>query len=544
MKVHITNSYGYVKEKTEEEKRVAKVARTLGFFEMGLYTYDVSSDSEAEISKRLDGIIASVEVGDIVIMQFPTGNGVLYEERLLQKICAYSHNKVITIWHDQEYYCKHKGRYSEYIETECLIENIDSFLDVELASMLVDAVVNSEGMDRQLEEKTDCYYDKEYIHIGFGLHDKFGDYSVWVGTAMQSIIEHTDEKLCFHILHDNTLRDENREKLICVANSGGEKIEFHVLDVEHFIEVKEMMGYFTIGTMFRLLLPDILPQLNRIIYLDADLFVNTDIKELWNIDISNYCIAAVRDAGTLRGHALPYPVRKNQMNRNEYFNSGVLYINLANVRKNGDMKKKVVDYLKENPDAMCPDQDALNVVYRGKCLYLDESWNYFISEMRKEENVLPNQKIYHYAGATFVLYYQNQVEELYYETVLRTPWGQGEGRKLMRKSMGRIWDRAEQLQELLGQISAQNKQYVFYGEMNYAMKNMMALLGVDPTCYRCENRFEKLLLGEKEKNVIFVLPQADNGEAIGILEQHGLKNRVDYFVIPCLLSAEEGGYVC
>ncbi len=232
------------------------------------------------------------------------------------------------------------------------------------------------------------------------------------------------------------------------------------------------------------------------------------------------------------------------MNREEYFNAGVLYINLTNVRKNGDMKSKVVEYLKENPDALWPDQDALNVIYRGKCLYLDESWNCFVREIRKKENATLKPAIYHYAGTLCVLYYGNPVEQAYYETILRTPWGLEVGRNLMNKSMGRIWDRAEQLKSLLEQISTYDKEYVFYGEMNWVMKNMMSLIGATPEKCRCENSFEKLSLDGKDKNIIFVMPQADNGEAIGKLEQQGYKNREDFFVISCLLNAEEGGYIC
>ena len=49
--------------------------------------------------------------------------------------------------------------------------------------------------------------------------------------------------------------------------------------------------------MFRCSLPELLPNLNRIIYLDADLFVNRDIKELWDVDICEYCLAGVADEG-------------------------------------------------------------------------------------------------------------------------------------------------------------------------------------------------------------------------------------------------------
>ena len=209
------------------------------------------------------------------------------------------------------------------------------------------------------------------IHIGFGLHDKDGHYSVWVGTVMQSILEHTDSRVCFHILYDETLSTDNKYKLEMVAHNGSSKIEFHKIDEDDFSAVKDQMSRFTIGTMFRCSLPGLLPDLNRIIYLDADLFVNRDIKELWDVDIREYCLAGVVDEG-VAVHNYPRILNKYpEIKKESYFNAGVLYMNLKKIREFGNLKKLVLDFLIENPEADFPDQDALNVLFHNKVLYLD-----------------------------------------------------------------------------------------------------------------------------------------------------------------------------
>ncbi len=123
---------------------------------------------------------------------------------------------------------------------------------------------------------------------------------------MQSILEHTDSRICFHILHDETVSEENKRKLKQVAHQKGDIIQFHFIDTSIFDDVKDRLHRFTVGTMFRLMLPEILPNLNKIIYLDADLLVNRDVKGLWDIDVSNYCVAGVRDYGTYRNTENPY----------------------------------------------------------------------------------------------------------------------------------------------------------------------------------------------------------------------------------------------
>lgn len=113
------------------------------------------------------------------------------------------------------------------------------------------------------------------------------------------------------------------------------------------------------------------------------MFVNTDIEELWNINIDNYCLAAAPDCSTIRNWGTPYAVAAGQTSRDRYFNAGVLYMNLDNIRKNGSLFQQVMDYLSDNPRTWLPDQDALNAIFSGKTLLIDEKWNYFIDEARK-----------------------------------------------------------------------------------------------------------------------------------------------------------------
>ena len=79
MKVHITNIYGHSSVSTDlkAQNRTADIARkVLNFNELGIYSYNVNADSTEMLSKRLDGIIASVGHGDIVVFQYPTWNDI------------------------------------------------------------------------------------------------------------------------------------------------------------------------------------------------------------------------------------------------------------------------------------------------------------------------------------------------------------------------------------------------------------------------------------------------------------------------------------
>ncbi len=544
MKVHITNSYNYSEQNIiiQNQKKIAKIGNSLSFFEMGIAKCDITHEGETVISAMLDGIIAAVEYGDLVIIQLPTGNGIDYERKLADKIWAYSNRKAIMLWHDEEYYSKYKDKLASYINTEKCIADQDSLSEYDIKQILLDMVIEAERKECPYMCADDFANDSKMIHMAFGIHDKDGTYSVWVGTAIQSVIEHTDSMIMFHIMHDNTLSDENKKKLIYTAKAGGHRIVFYNLEDSIFNEIKsEISEDFTIGAMFRLLLPDILPSLSKIIYLDADVFVKRDIAELWNLDISGYCMAVVQDMWVLNGSVEPYPVRNKTVNKEHYFNTGMLVMNLDNIRENGRLSEKVVNYLKSNKEAVYPDQDALNVIFNGKCLYVDNCWNYFVVFERGKCHHEIEDRIYHYVGTKLILYLKEKVDELYYETMTRTQWKSESCLKIIESSLGRLDDRITQLNALSKSIS--DRKLVFYGSDSYAMNNIKSLL-----CANIENsifieKFENYLSVRKQDYVVIVTPEAEEGNGIKILERNGFISGIDYFVVPRLLHMYKGGYI-
>ena len=101
MKLHITNLYGMARESTATiaQNAVQKIATQLGFRELGIYFYPASAETVEERSRRLDGILASVSMGDVVIFQTPTWNGLEFEREFLSKLKLLN-VKIIVFVHD------------------------------------------------------------------------------------------------------------------------------------------------------------------------------------------------------------------------------------------------------------------------------------------------------------------------------------------------------------------------------------------------------------------------------------------------------------
>lgn len=103
MKVHITNlfGHGFASTALKAQNRTAEIARdALNFNELGVYCYDVKSDSPEMLCSRLDGIIASVRYGDIVIFQYPTWNDIRFDKALISRLSHYKGLKKVFFIHD------------------------------------------------------------------------------------------------------------------------------------------------------------------------------------------------------------------------------------------------------------------------------------------------------------------------------------------------------------------------------------------------------------------------------------------------------------
>ena len=146
--------------------------------------------------------------------------------------------------------------------------------------------------------------------------------------------------------------------------------------------------------LLRLVLPDLLKDVDKVIYLDSDLVVLDDISKLYSIDLSNYDIAGVTDIG-IAGMAGGYePEEKERlakleiMNPYSYFCSGVLVWNLARFRERLNSRQLIDWVIKHNP--RYADQDCLNYFFQRSVLQLDMRWNtLFDSEGIRVSKIAP-----------------------------------------------------------------------------------------------------------------------------------------------------------
>ena len=273
----------------------------------------------------------------------------------------------------------------------------------------------------------------DVIHIALAFCDPKGNYARHAAVTMASIFANTERDVCIHIIHDDTLTEYNREKLESMAASNTRRINFinveNMLDAES-IDVSKLTIDGARGTLFRLLLPDIVTA-DKIIYLDCDIVVNMDICELWEVPIGECAVAAARDVWSLdflKGTPIPWRLDTVWdtlgVARGEYFNAGVLLLNLKKLRGEYNFLEAVEDfYVKYKKCITLADQDCLNYIFANDKLLIDEKFNHIDAKGVCEDDL--RGSIWHMAGGAakpWVTCTRPFVDDLYWRYLRLTPY--------------------------------------------------------------------------------------------------------------------------
>jgi lipopolysaccharide biosynthesis glycosyltransferase len=166
-----------------------------------------------------------------------------------------------------------------------------------------------------------------------------------------------------------TARDEGR--LREMVEREGARIEFLRVPAERLAGLPTR-GFTREATWYRVLLPELLPDVERILYLDADLIVLDSLAPLWELDLAGSYVAAVTNV--LEPVYAERP-RELGIADGAYFNAGVLLMNLDELRRDG-CQEALVEYARANAERLVwRDQDALNVVLGERRLELHPRWN-------------------------------------------------------------------------------------------------------------------------------------------------------------------------
>ena len=199
------------------------------------------------------------------------------------------------------------------------------------------------------------------------------------GVTITSLLLNAKEDTFYdiYILCNKSQLDEaNRNSLLKAFEDNG-KCKISFVDVGETFKESEGLatGHVTTATYYRLAIPTLFPQFERVIYADIDMIFQQDLSELYQNSLPNgEWIAAVRDLAIddkfYFKSDMPYKVGKSEK---DYFNAGFLVMNLKWMRE-----ENVADEFNKHAKIKYAqnDQDVLNVVCNGHVQILPSMYNF------------------------------------------------------------------------------------------------------------------------------------------------------------------------
>ena len=233
----------------------------------------------------------------------------------------------------------------------------------------------------------------EVIPVFYACDDDFIKYAA---VSLKSVLENSKsgQKYKFHFLVSKV----NDELKNAVLKTKSENCDIEFFGVEKYLERLEkklpVRDYFTKTTYFRLFIADMFPEYDKAVYLDGDTVVSGDLADLFNLDISDYYLAASPEA-VMRGEKVfgEYVEKVLGIDRYAYFNAGVLVLNCKKMREN-DVSGEFSKLLGFYDFSVTQDEDYLNVLCKDRVLLIDSAWN---KEVYGDEEIdLSKTKILHY----------------------------------------------------------------------------------------------------------------------------------------------------
>lgn len=247
---------------------------------------------------------------------------------------------------------------------------------------------------------------KEKINIAFTINNA---YSCHLATTLASILSNADidDELSFYVLNAGDISEENQKRIMSLKSIKDFELEFVYVDNTIFENYAKGPH---ISTNYRLKMASLLPNLDKVIFMDVDIIVLKSLKKLWSYDISKFYAGLVLDPCIQPQQ--DYIKKDREKFPEKIYNTGVGIYNLKLWRED-NIEEKLLDSLSWYSKYYegWPDQQSLNMALKDKILTLPAyynacpmlgfkqafPWNYNDNYMLKE--AFDDPHIIHWAAA-------------------------------------------------------------------------------------------------------------------------------------------------
>lgn len=250
-------------------------------------------------------------------------------------------------------------------------------------------------------------FNNNNIPIVFSTDNQYAPY---LGVTIKSLIDNASSKNNYDIvILESSISNLNK---FLIRSLIGFKKNFSI----RFIDVKPYLintnfhveRYFSVETYYRLFIPTIMNNYNKVVYLDCDIIILDDIAELYNTDIQDYLLAATHNCTTIFCYEREYTLYgynwKHYLenilkltNPLDYFQAGVLVMNVTKMKEENIQEKTI--QAANNFKHVLVDQDVLNKICHGRIKFISQSWDLLKCDWLKTSNFCSEKIVRDYAQA-------------------------------------------------------------------------------------------------------------------------------------------------
>ena len=195
--------------------------------------------------------------------------------------------------------------------------------------------------------------------------------------TLSSILTSSKKGTCFHvyILCDRNFNYACRDMLKKLEKKDG-RIEFTFKEIhDSRLDKAVATAHISVASYYRLYISQMIEE-ERCLFIDGDMIIRDDLSEVYNTDMENDYVAAVKDLG-VQSHMSEYKEYADILHipsMDDYVNVGFMLLNLNKIRED-HVEHRMIEAIGSGCKYM--DQDIINKCCYGKIKILPLKYDFF-----------------------------------------------------------------------------------------------------------------------------------------------------------------------
>ena len=253
------------------------------------------------------------------------------------------------------------------------------------------------------------------------------EYDAYLATLCASILENTEANVTIHVFFIGARTDDYCGRLAAMVDRYRAVLRWHEVHIDAaFMELSHIHTW-TPVILNKFYFPQILSDVEKVIFFDLDVVVKRDVRELWDIPMEGYAIAGVQYANSFALNR-EFNSYEETHTIDMRVNGGMVIMNLAAIRRTCDLLAQAKEFVRAYPDVKGVDEVLFHHLFHAKTKLLPAHCQHFLGmdgKLFDEEPPAMQEAVIamHYAYESKPFHYVNGTPDRYFWQYFRcTPF--------------------------------------------------------------------------------------------------------------------------